>query len=190
MDLTVKKVLTRRETVLQPQDGDRPLDKLCVAVLIDNPLAGQVAQDLSGLIQASKTLGEDIARILAQLGVDASWESYGKGGIVGLDGEQEQINALLTTTFAEPFRAAVGGAKAWIPSVTKRGAAGVSIDIPLAHKDALYVRSHYDAVTFSDHEHPGPGEVLVMVAVANRGRINPRVGGLSASEIEGKDGLR
>ena len=143
MDLSVKKVLTRRETVLQPQDGDRPLDKLCVAVLIDNPLAGQVAQDLSGLIQASKTLGEDIARILAQLGVDPSWESYGKGGIVGLDGEQEQINALLTTTFAEPFRAALGGAKAWIPSVTKRGAAGVSIDIPLAHKDALYVRSHY-----------------------------------------------
>ncbi len=118
-------------------------------------------------------------------------QSYGKGGIVGIGGELEHANALLTTTFATPLREAMGGAEAWIPSFTKIAAPGASIDVPLAHKDALYVRSHYDGVTVTlPPEAPAPDEIALIVCLANRGRLNARVGGLSAKDVVGKDGLR
>jgi hypothetical protein len=117
-------------------------------------------------------------------------QSYGKAALVGANGEYEHGNAFLTTTFAEPVRDAVGGGQSWVPSSGKRGGPGTEIDIPLAHKDALYVRSHYDtfSVTFTDS--PGPNEVVVAVAVATRGRLHARLGGLKHAEIVGKDGLR
>jgi hypothetical protein len=118
-------------------------------------------------------------------------ESYGKGGVVGLGGELEHSNAMLTTTFATPLREAVGGAEAWIPSFTKLAAPGCAIDIPLAHKDALYVRSHYDGVSVTlPPDAPAADEVALIVCLANRGRLNARVGGLAAKDIVGKDGLR
>src|SRR5205814_98914 len=92
-------------------------------------------------------------------------QSYGKGGIVGLAGEQEHINALLTTMFANPLRKAVGGGKAWISSMTKRGGPGTPIDIPLASKDALYVRSHYDCMTITLHDAPLPDELAVIISL-------------------------
>ena len=91
--------------------------------------------------------------------------------------------------FANPVRDAIGGGKSWIPSTGKRGGPGVSIDVPLAHKDALYVRSHYDTVTVSFNDAPAPDEVIVIFAFATRGRLHARLGGLRASEIEGKNGL-
>jgi hypothetical protein len=115
--------------------------------------------------------------------------SYGKGGIVGLGGEQEHINALVTSTSAAPLREAIGGAAAWISSFTKRAAPGESIDVPLAHKDALYVRSHYDGMTISIPDGPQADEIAVIICLANRGRINSHVGGLHADEVVGKDGL-
>ena len=118
-------------------------------------------------------------------------QSYGKGGVVGLGGELEHANAMLTTSFAAPLRDAVGGALAWIPSFTKLAAPGSTIDVPLAHKDALYVRSHYDGVTVTlPPDAPSFDEVALIVCLANRGRLNARVGGLSAHEIKARDGLR
>jgi len=96
----------------------------------------------------------------------------------------------LTTEFADPLRHALGGGKAWISSTGKRGGPGCGIDIPLAHKDALYVRSHYDTVTVNFSDGPSADEVLVLFAVATRGRLHARLGGLSAHEIKGTDGLR
>ncbi len=116
--------------------------------------------------------------------------SYGKACLVGTDGEYEHGNAFLTQVFADPVRDAVGGGKAWVPSTGKRAAPGASIDIPLAHKDALYVRSHYDTVTVSFTDAPAPGEVVAIFAFATRGRLHARLGGLAASAIEGNDGLR
>ena len=104
-------------------------------------------------------------------------------------GEYEHGNALLTSRFADPIREAIGGAKSWVPSTGKRGAPGVAIDIPLAHKDALYVRSHYDTITASFGDAPAPDEIVIVFAVATRGRPNARVGGLSAAEVKGMDGL-
>jgi hypothetical protein len=172
-------------------DGGPPLRRVAAVAIIRNPVIGQgFVADLQPMIAASESLG---AR-LAELGVAAMGglpvESYGKGGIAGLAGEQEHINAMLTTTFAEPLRRAVGGGAAWISSFTKRGAPGTTVDIPLAHKDALYVRSHYDGMTVAVPDAPMPDELLLAVVLANRGRINARVGGLKASDIQGKDGLR
>ncbi|MEX0757949.1 MAG: amino acid synthesis family protein, partial [Tistlia sp.] len=104
-------------------------------------------------------------------------------------GEQEHGVALLTTVFGNVLREAAGGGKAWISSMTKRAAPGTTIDVPLAHKDALYVRSHYDGMTLTLHDAPLPDEIAVICAYASSGRPNARVGGLAAGAIEGRDGL-
>lgn len=170
-------------------DGGRPLRKVAVCAVVRNPHAGRFVQDLSDLIDASQTLGDEMAR-RAAAAVGEPVESYGKGGIVGVNGDQEHINALLTTVFGDVLRSHAGGGKAWIASMTKRGVAGTSIDIPLAHKDALYVRSHYDGITVAVPDAPGPDEIVVIAAYANRGRLNARLGGLAKEDVKGRDGLR
>jgi hypothetical protein len=175
-----------------PEDGDggNPLRKVAVVGIVRNPQAGRRGDDLTDMIAASAELGRSLSKHAVAAMAPYSVCSYGKGGIVGLDGEQEHINALVTSTFAAPLREAIGGAAAWISSFTKRAAPGSSIDVPLAHKDALYVRSHYDGMTITVPDGPQADEIAVIICVANRGRINDRVGGLRAGEIVGKDGLR
>jgi hypothetical protein len=96
---------------------------------------------------------------------------------------------MLTTVFGNVMREAIGGGKAWISSMTKRAAPGAAIDIPLAHKDALYVRSHYDGMTITLHDCPQPDEIAIIAVYATRGRPHHRVGGLATAEIKGVDGL-
>ena len=96
---------------------------------------------------------------------------------------------MLTTVFGNVMRETIGGGKAWISSMTKRAAPGATIDIPLAHKDALYVRSHYDGMTITLHDAPQPREIAVIAVYATRGRPHHRVGGLAADQIKGTDGL-
>jgi len=173
----------------QLADGP-PLRKIVLAAAIANPYAGRFSSNLELIVADSPALGEEFGRrVQALLGSDKV-ESYGKAAIVGMSGEYEHGNAFLTGIFADPVRDAIGGGRAWIPSSGKRGAPGTSIDIPLAHKDALYVRSHYDTVTVSFSDAPGPDEVVIAVAVATRGRLHARLGGPKVSEIVGKDGLR
>jgi len=167
-----------------------PLIKTVIAAAVVNPYAGRFEESLQEVVNASKHLGVEFGRRLQARFAGRSVESYGKAALVGVNGEYENGNALLTTTFADPLRAALGGGKAWIPSTGKRGAAGTSIDIPLAHKDALYVRSHYDTITVAFTDAPSPDEIVIAVAVATRGRLHARLGGINAREIEGKDGLR
>jgi hypothetical protein len=191
MQLDLLRTLTfTDETAPNGADRGEPLRKVAVVGIVRNPVAGEFGEDLSEMIAASADLGRHLAAVAVRAMEPYRACSYGKGGIVGLNGVQEHINALITTTFAEPLRTAMGGASAWISSFTKSGAPGTSIDIPLAHKDALYVRSHYDGITVSVPEGPQPDEIAVIIALANRGRINARVGGLAADQIQGKDGLR
>lgn len=178
------------ETAASARDGGDPLRKVAVVGIVRNPYAGAFGEDLAEMIAASAGLGEILSQRAVAAMAPFKAQSYGKGGIVGLAGQQEHINALVTTVFATPMRDALGGASAWISSVTKRGAPGISIDIPLAHKDALYVRSHYDGMTITIPDGPQPDEIAVIIVLANRGRIDARVGGLAAGEIEGQDGLR
>ncbi len=165
------------------------LRKIVIAAAIHNPYAGRFVQDLSDYINPSDKLGHEFGRRIREAAGSSKIESYGKACLVGLDGEYEHGNALLTTVFANPIREALGGAKAWVPSTGKRGMPGTAVDIPLAHKDALYVRSHYDTVTATFGDAPNRDEVLIAFAFATRGRLHARLGGPKTSEIVGKDGL-
>ncbi len=174
----------------KPADGPG-LRKIVVGALIRNPYAGKGhVESLAEVIGHSAALGAEFGRRLNRALAGDQAASYGKACIVGLAGEYEHGNAFLTTEFADPLRHALGGGKAWISSTGKRGGPGCGIDIPLAHKDALYVRSHYDTVTVNFSDGPAADEVLVLFAVATRGRLHARLGGLSAREIKGMDGLR
>lgn len=167
-----------------------PLRRLIIAAAVRNPYAGRFSESLDEIVGPSGELGAEFGRRALEVMRGSPIESYGKACIVGTAGEYEHGNAFLTSKFADPVREAIGGGKAWIPSTGKRGAPGTTIDVPLAHKDALYVRSHYDTVTASFGDAPAPDEVLVIFAFATGGRLFARLGGLAANEISGRDGLR
>lgn len=168
-----------------------PLRKIVLGALVRNPYAnGEFTQSLQDVVQHSAALGAEFGRRLEVLLAGERPASYGKACIVGTAGEYEHGNAFLTSEFADPLRQSLGGGLAWIASTGKRGGPGTSIDIPLAHKDALYVRSHYDTVSVNFPDGPSPHEVLVLFAVATRGRLHARLGGIAADGIEGVDGLR
>jgi hypothetical protein len=172
----------------QAADG-ASLRKIVVAAAIHNPFAGRYEQDLSAFIEPSPALGTEFGRRIREAAAGRVIESYGKACLVGIDGEYEHGNALLTNPAANPIREALGGGKSWVPSTGKRGGPGTVIDVPLAHKDALYVRSHYDTVSAMFNDAPNRDELLIIWAFATRGRLNARLGGLKASEIKGQDGL-
>lgn len=192
--LHIRKWYAFREETLALETGPladgEPVVKLVIAATVANPHAGQFVEAFDSVIQRSGALGREFGRRFRVALGDTAVQSYGKAAVVGVQGEYEHGNALLTTEFAEPIREALGGGKAWIPSTGKRGGPGVTIDIPLAHKDALYVRSHYDTISVSFTDSPAPDEILVAVAVATRGRLHARLGGIKAQEIVGNDGLR
>jgi hypothetical protein len=169
--------------------GD-PLRKVGVAAIVGNPFAGRRADDLSALIEGSVAVGRMIATRAAELILPYRVESYAKGAIVGIGGEAEHAEAVLTTPFGDTLREAAGGGKAWISHCAKQGAAGTAIDIPLAHKDALFVRSHYDVMTLCVPDAPHPDEIVIFCCFANRGRLSHRIGGLRVEDISAHDGLR
>lgn len=174
----------------EPADG-AALRRIVVAACVKNPYAtGTFTEDLSDVIRRSPALGLELGRRALKALDGAAFESYGKACVVGTAGEYEHGNAFLTATMMDPLRALLGGGLAWVPSTGKRGGPGTCIDIPLAHRDALYVRSHYDTVSVTFPDGPNPDEVLVIFALATRGRLHARLGGISAKAIEGKDGLR
>ncbi|MFE7423359.1 amino acid synthesis family protein [Rhodococcus sp. NPDC057529] len=187
--LTIRKVWSQVEeirTVSLSEDDRGPLRKVAMCAVVNNPFAGRgYVEDLSSVVTASGDvaayLGAEAARLLGE-----PVESYGKGGIAGTAGEQEHVNAALTSVFGDAFRNEIGGGDAWITSVTKVAAPGSSIDVPLAYKDDVWVRSHYDAFTVTIPDGPMPDELVIIAVVANRGRINARLGGMSLAEAREK----
>jgi len=182
--LEIRKLMTFVEEVRTEggrSDGD-PLIKAAVAVVIRNPYAGKEwSEDLSELTEPSADLGTLIGeRCLEALGSPV--DSHGKAVLVGTAGEQEHGNAVKTTTFGNPFREAFGGGAAWLPSTTKRCAPGASVDVPLCYKDEIWVRSHYDTITVAIADAPAPDEIVLIGAVASRGRLNARLGGKTKEE--------
>jgi hypothetical protein len=165
------------------------LRKVAAVLVVENPYAGRYVKDLGPMIAASTALGRELATMAAKALAPYKAQSLGKGAIVGISGEQEHANALLTNVFAEPLRELLGGGKAWISSMTKVAPAGTLIDIPMNCKDALYVRSHYDGMTLMLPDAPMPDEIAVILCLANRGRLNARVGGLAYDKLEGENGL-
>lgn len=161
-----------------------PLRKAAVAAILENPFAGGYVEDLTSVFEFSTRLGADLGlRLVGALGDKV--QSYGKAAMVGVDGEQENGVAFVTTAFGDAVREAVGGGQAWISSVSTLGGPNSLLTIPLAHKDALYVRDNYDSVTLATDDGPRPREVLVAIAAATRGRPLARLGGLKATDIKG-----
>jgi Amino acid synthesis len=189
--MQIKRTLTfiNEVAIESGQRIDPPLRKVAVVAVVDNPFAGKFEKDLSALTKASEEIGRRINAMAIALLAPHKPQSYGKAAVIGINGEQEHGVAMLTTVFGNVMREAAGGGKAWISSLTKRAAPGATIDIPLAHKDALYVRSHYDGITITLADAPLPDELAIICAFANRGRPNHRVGGLAAGDIKGADGL-
>lgn len=171
----------------------QPPTRKCTAMaVIENPLAGRYQEDLEELMAIGEEMGDVLGRkAVAALGIEpAGAQSYGKAVVVGENGELEHAAAILHPRLGKPLRAAVEKGAALVPSAKKMGGVGTPIDVPLGHKDAAYVRSHFDAMEARVSDAPRANELLVCVSVTDSGRPLPRVGGLTAEEAEGNDGLR
>ena len=170
-----------------------PATRKAVAVaVIKNPFAGSYTEDLTPLMDIGAELGGLLGdKCVAALGIEpAEAESYGKAAMVGEGGELEQAAAILHPKLGAPLRVAVEKGAALVPSSKKMGGPGQLLDVPLGHKDAAYVRSHFDGIEVRLNDAPRADEIMVAVAVTDSGRPVPRVGGLTHAEAEGKDGLR
>ena len=169
-----------------------PTRKAVAVAVIQNPFAGSYSQDLSPLMDIGAELGGLLGdKCVAALGITpAQAESYGKAAMVGEGGELEHAAAILHPKLGAPLRKAVEKGAAPVPSSKKMGGPGQVLDVPLGHKDAAYVRSHFDGIEVRLNDAPRTGEILVAVAVTDSGRPLPRVGGLTHEDAEGKDGLR
>lgn len=169
-----------------------PTRRAVAIAVIENPYAGRYSESLDELI----AIGEELGALLGQKAVKAlgiepgQAQSYGKAAIVGEGGELEHAAAILHPKLGAPLRVAVEKGAALVPSAKKRGTLGTAIDVPLGHKDAAFVRSHFDAVEARVSDAPRANEIVVAVAVTDSGRPLPRIGGLQVSEIKGEDGLR
>jgi len=169
-----------------------PTRRAAAIAVIVNPFAGVYQADLEALMAIGEELGDLLGRrAVAALGIaPGAAESYGKAAIVGEAGELEHAAAILHPRLGKPLRAAVEKGAALVPSAKKMGGPGTPIDVPLGHKDAAYVRSHFDAMEVRLNDAPRANEILVAVVVTDSGRPLPRIGGLTKDQVEGKDGLR
>jgi hypothetical protein len=174
------------------REVDPPTRRAAAIAVIANPFAGEFAENLDRLIEIGEELGTDLGKMAVdtlQIPLE-SVESYGKAAIVGSRGELEHAAAILHPKLGKPFRDAIGGGKAIIPSAKKMGVPGTEIDVPLHYKDAAFVRSHFDAMPIRVYDAPREDEILVALVVTDSGRPHPRIGGLKKEEAGKEDGLR
>ena len=169
-----------------------PVRKALAIAVIENPYAGRYSENLDELIAIGEELGGLLGeRCVQALGIEPGQaQSYGKAAIVGEAGELEHAAAILHPKLGAPLRKAVEKGAALVPSAKKLGGLGTAIDVPLGHKDAAFVRSHFDAAEARVADAPRANEIVVAVAVTDSGRPLPRIGGLQVHEIQGQDGLR
>lgn len=187
----IRKLITIvEETCTEAGQGIAPPTRKVAAIaVIANPFAGRFVDDLGPLVAIGEQLGGMLGeRAAAALGGAA--QSYGKAAIVGEDGELEHAAAILHPKLGGPLRQAVETGAALIPSAKKRGGMGSAIDVPVGHKDAAFVRSHFDAMEIRVPDAPRRDEIVVAIVLTDSGRPLPRIGGLTVDRIEGKDGLR
>ena len=171
---------------------DPPTRKAVAVAVIANPFADKYVEDLTPLMDMGAALGAILGdRCVAALGITPeAAESYGKAAMVGESGELEHAAAILHPKLGGPLRRAVEKGAALVPSSKKMCGPGQDLDVPLGHKDAAYVRSHFDGIEVRMNDAPRRNEILVAVAVTDSGRPLPRVGGLGHADAEGNDGLR
>jgi hypothetical protein len=173
-----KKFILIEDTIMEAgQRVNPPCRKVAAGVVVENPYAGKYKEDLSVLIDFGAMIGEKLAkRAVEALGVAPDQvKGYGKGAIVGSFGELEHGGAILHIKLGKPFRDAVAGGKAIIPSSVKRGGPGTSIDVPLHHKDDEWQFDFLDSMEVSVGDAPGPNEIVVVLVVSSSGRPLARI---------------
>ena len=194
MSANIRKLIVQVDETRKEMGRDiTPPTRRAVAIaVIANPYAGRYSESLDELIAIGEELGALLGqKAVAALGIEpGDVQSYGKAAIVGEAGELEHAAAILHPKLGAPLRVAVEKGAALVPSAKKRGTLGTAIDVPLGHKDAAFVRSHFDAIEARVSDAPRANEIVVAVAVTDSGRPLPRIGGLQAHEIKGEDGLR
>ncbi len=194
MAAIIRKLIVSVEETRREMGRDiTPATRRALAIaVIENPYAGRYSESLDELISVGEELGAVLGeRCVQALGIaPEAAESYGKAAVVGEAGELEHAAAILHPKLGAPLRKAVHKGAALVPSAKKSGGPGTPIDVPLGHKDAAFVRSHFDAIEARVADAPRAGEILVAVAVTDSGRPLPRIGGLQKHEIKGEDGLR
>jgi len=194
MRARIRKIITFvEETHTEMGRPVKPVTRrAAAAAVIENPFAGKYVEDLTELTEIGEELGSLLTeRAVAALGIPGpAVESYGKAAAIGENGELEHAAAILHPKLGTPVRKVLGKGAALIPSSKKRGGPGVSLDIPLGHKDAAIVRSHFDGMEIRVNDAPRANEILVAIAVTDSGRPLPRVGGLTKEQVKGEDGLR
>lgn len=193
MSVEIRRIITIVEETRE--EGGKPVDpptrRAAAVAVIRNPFAGRYVDDLSVLSDIGAELGDILPkRAVAALGIPGHQiESFGKAAAVGANGELEHAAAILHPKLGAPFRDVLGTGAALIPSSKKRGGLGVPLDIPLGHKDAAKVRSHFDGMEVRVPDAPRDDEIVVAIAVTDSGRPHPRVGGLTKEQVVGNDGL-
>ena len=194
MKSQIRKIIVQVDEVLQEggQAVNPPTRRALAMAVIANPYAGKFSENLDQLIDIGEELGGLLGeRCVKALGIQPEdAHSYGKAAIVGEAGELEHAAAILHPKLGAPLRKAVSKGAALVPSAKKQGTLGTAIDVPLGHKDAAFVRSHFDAMEARVNDAPRANEILVAVVVTDSGRPYPRIGGLQVHEITGSDGLR
>lgn len=193
MDVLIRKKLISVEEIFHEGGpvAAQPPRRGAALTVIRNPFAGRYVEEIAGFMEDLKPLGLAMARdLLAALGGDPKRiEGYGKGAIVGEAGELEH-GALWHAPGGYGMREVLGGAKAIVASTKKVGGPGTRLDVPVTHVNASYVRSHFDAIEIGLADAPRADEILFALVMTTGARVHARVGGLQASEIQGKDGLR
>lgn len=194
MPANIRKLIVQVDEVRKEmgQTIEPPTRRAVAIAVIDNPYAGRYSENLDELIAIGEELGALLGqKAVAALGIaPAEAQSYGKAAIVGENGELEHAAAILHPKLGAPLRTAVEKGAALVPSAKKRGTLGTVIDVPLGHKDAAFVRSHFDAIEARVSDAPRANEIVVAVAVTDSGRPLARIGGLQHGEVKGEDGLR
>ena len=194
MPANIRKIIVQVDEIRieMGQPVNPPTRRALAMAVIDNPYAGRYSQNLDELVAIGEELGQVLGdKCVQALGIaPGAAQSYGKAAIVGEAGELEHAAAILHPKLGAPLRKAVEKGAALVPSAKKMGGLGTAIDVPLGHKDAAFVRSHFDAMEARVSDAPRAREIVVAVVVTDSGRPLARIGGLQAGEVVGQDGLR
>jgi len=185
--MKIRKIVTiLEETFIEGfKEVEGPIRMAASMAVIHNPFAGKYQEDLSPLIEEYSTYLANELVPRARKALDAEVEGYGKGALVGLDGEIEHGSAIIhTVEWGKPFRDAIGGGKALLPSAEKRGSAGVPLDVPVKHRIDDHIRSHHQTLEVRIPDAPRSDEIVIVAALANSGRAHPRIGDLKAEMKE------
>ena len=167
-----------------------PIKMGSISVVLANPYAGRYEEDLQPFVKATSELANELVpELIEALGGADSIQAYGKGAIVGLNGELEH-GAIWHIGGGWPMRSFLPKAKSIVPAAKVVASAGTRLFVPMHHIEACYVRSHFNTIEVGTVDAPRPDELFYTLVMSTGTRIHERLGGLRANEIKIGDGQR